>query len=31
MMVRSVDAKLQREEVIAMRLYTGPPYMYLNR
>jgi hypothetical protein len=31
MMVRSVDAKLLREEVIAVRLYTGPPYMDLNR
>jgi hypothetical protein len=30
MMVRSVKAKLLREEVIAVRLYTGPPYMYLN-
>ena len=30
MMVRSVDAKLLREEVIAVRLYTGPPYVRLN-
>ena len=30
MIVSSLDAKLQREEVIAVRLYTGPPYVRLN-
>ena len=28
--MHSIKAKLKREEVIAVRLYTGPAYMELN-